>query len=213
MLCKGEMYMKHDSKTKENLLAAAKEEFLEKGYTQASLRSICKRAGVTTGALYFFFQDKEDLFASLVTKPLEQLHELMQQHYEEELKELDNPDSRKDVSIDQEAARMAIEYLYEYHDEFLLVLTKAQGSRFETYLDDIISVTEQHYRRLADEMSKRGQISHMEDGLIHWFSHLQVNSFAYLITHGLTKEEGEKQIRQCIQFMIQGFMGFYSEKQ
>ena len=36
---------------------------------KASLRNICKEAGVTTGALYFFFKDKEDLFAALVEKP------------------------------------------------------------------------------------------------------------------------------------------------
>ena len=49
--------MKDEKETREKLLASARQEFLEKGYTQASLRSICKNAGVTTGALYFFFQD------------------------------------------------------------------------------------------------------------------------------------------------------------
>ena len=61
--------MKDDKETKSRLLASAKQEFMEKGYLQASLRNICKNAGVTTGALYFFFQDKEDLFASLVEAP------------------------------------------------------------------------------------------------------------------------------------------------
>lgn len=51
--------MKEEKETKERLLISAKKEFVEKGYLQASLRNICKNAGVTTGALYFFFQDKE----------------------------------------------------------------------------------------------------------------------------------------------------------
>ena len=55
--------MKKSQETKNNLLASAKTEFFEKGYMQASLRNICKNAGVTTGAMYFFFEDKEDLFA------------------------------------------------------------------------------------------------------------------------------------------------------
>ena len=58
--------MKEEKETKERLLISAKKEFVEKGYLQASLRNICKNAGVTTGALYFFFQDKEDLFAAVV---------------------------------------------------------------------------------------------------------------------------------------------------
>ena len=52
-----------NKETRQHLLECAKREFLEKGYMKASLRNICKEAGVTTGALYFFFKDKEDLLA------------------------------------------------------------------------------------------------------------------------------------------------------
>ncbi|MDE5680036.1 MAG: TetR/AcrR family transcriptional regulator, partial [Lachnospiraceae bacterium] len=45
--------MKEERETKENLIASAKAEFMEKGYVKASLRKICANAGVTTGALYF----------------------------------------------------------------------------------------------------------------------------------------------------------------
>ena len=48
--------------TKVRLQQCAVCEFMEKGFLKASLRSICREAGVTTGALYFFFQDKDDLF-------------------------------------------------------------------------------------------------------------------------------------------------------
>ena len=44
-----------NKETRQHLLECAKREFLEKGYMKASLRNICKEAGVTTGALYFFF--------------------------------------------------------------------------------------------------------------------------------------------------------------
>ena len=73
---RGEL-LKNEKETRENLLKSAKKEFLQKGFMQASLRNICKNAGVTTGALYFFFKDKEDLFANLVQEPLNQLYQLM----------------------------------------------------------------------------------------------------------------------------------------
>jgi AcrR family transcriptional regulator len=53
--------------TKRSLVASATEEFAEYGYEGASLRQICSKAGVTTGALYFFFDSKEDLFKSVVS--------------------------------------------------------------------------------------------------------------------------------------------------
>ena len=55
-----------ESTTLQNILAAGKEEFLEKGFKSASLRNIVKTAGVTTGAFYGYFSGKEALFAALV---------------------------------------------------------------------------------------------------------------------------------------------------
>ena len=54
--------MKEDKETRNNLLQSARKEFTEKGYMKASLRTICKNAGVTTGALYFFFKVRKILF-------------------------------------------------------------------------------------------------------------------------------------------------------
>ena len=71
-----------DSKeTKERLLESALAEFSEKGYMKASLRKICAGAGVTTGALYFFFNDKEDLFAAIVEQPFNELKKLLLEHF------------------------------------------------------------------------------------------------------------------------------------
>ncbi|MDY3792499.1 MAG: TetR/AcrR family transcriptional regulator [Oscillospiraceae bacterium] len=53
--------------TKEAILTAAAEEFYECGYEKASLRHICSRAGVTTGAVYCFFDNKEDLLSNVMT--------------------------------------------------------------------------------------------------------------------------------------------------
>ena len=43
------------------LLSAALDEFLDKGYENASLKEICGKAGVTAGALEKRFDSKEGL--------------------------------------------------------------------------------------------------------------------------------------------------------
>ena len=73
--------MKQDKETRNKLLESARREFMEKGYMKASLRTICKNAGVTTGALYFFFQDKEDLFESIAKETINNIWQIMQGHY------------------------------------------------------------------------------------------------------------------------------------
>ena len=57
------------------LLAAARKEFLKKGYEKSSLASICKAAGVTTGALYKRYEGKEELFSTLVRDTVQDMEE------------------------------------------------------------------------------------------------------------------------------------------
>ena len=83
--------------TKVRLQQCAVCEFMEKGFLKASLRSICREAGVTTGALYFFFQDKDDLFVSLVGDVLQQIQGMMQEHFDKERVEADG-----DTAVDLE---------------------------------------------------------------------------------------------------------------
>lgn len=51
--------------TREALLQAALEIFYQRGVAQASLQEIAATAGVTRGALYWHFKNKEDLFDAL----------------------------------------------------------------------------------------------------------------------------------------------------
>ena len=58
-----------ETNTLSSILNAGKKEFLAKGFRSASLRSIVKEAGVTTGAFYGYYKSKEDLFRALVGEP------------------------------------------------------------------------------------------------------------------------------------------------
>ena len=62
--------MSEDAQTKQKLIESAKKNNLKNGYKNASLRRICRSADVTTGALYFFFENKEALFEAVIEKPL-----------------------------------------------------------------------------------------------------------------------------------------------
>lgn len=48
------------------IIKAAKEEFLEKGYKGASMRSIANKANMTVGNLYRYYKNKEDINLSIV---------------------------------------------------------------------------------------------------------------------------------------------------
>ena len=129
--------------TKVRLQQCAVCEFMEKGFLKASLRSICREAGVTTGALYFFFQDKDDLFVSLVGDVLQQIQGMMQEHFDKERVEADGDTAvdleTGDYSEDEAVSKMIIHALYEQRDSALLLLTRSQGSSLEGAVDRIDS--------------------------------------------------------------------------
>ena len=54
------------AETKRKILDSAMAEFLEKGFMNASLRTIAANAGVTTGAMYRHFKNKDSFFCALV---------------------------------------------------------------------------------------------------------------------------------------------------
>ncbi|WP_310604240.1 TetR/AcrR family transcriptional regulator [Anaerosporobacter sp.] len=202
--------MKHDNETRENLLSSAKKEFMEKGYMQASLRNICKNAGVTTGALYFFFKDKEDLFAALVEEPLSKLYMVMNAHYQEEI-ELVNTGMTmvENFSEDLETAKLIIHYMYQYYDVFHLVLMKSQGSRYEQSVEKFVEITEKHYRLVADKMAVNANVKPVNDFVIHWIAHTQIDMFAHVLTHAESEEMAMKHMEITIKYLVSGWNGMF----
>lgn len=59
----------------ERILACARAEFLDKGYTDASLRTIAAAADTSTNSIYVRFSDKEGLFSAIVEPVLNEMTE------------------------------------------------------------------------------------------------------------------------------------------
>jgi AcrR family transcriptional regulator len=52
------------------ILAAAADEFGERGFSGASYNRIIERAGISKGAMYYYFADKDDLFRTVLEAAL-----------------------------------------------------------------------------------------------------------------------------------------------
>ena len=217
--------MDNDKETKKKLLECAMKEFSEKGYMKASIRNICKEAGVTTGALYFFFKDKEDLFGNLVAETLYGLEYIIEQHFIEEVTATEAL-SGGDMSVaalaaaqgfddDMAIAREVIRYLFRHKDVIELLLTKAQGSCYENLPDKMVDKVEVHYTQMYIAMkgykSKR-ELTKEDKFIIHWMSHDQIDIFIHIATHCKNAKEGEKQMKNMMAYMIGGWYGVINSK-
>lgn len=201
--------MAGDKATREMLLESAKKEFLEKGYMKASLRTICKNAGVTTGALYFFFDGKEDLLKELVEEPLKGLMALIRRHFTEEMERGIGVVSLDTDRQDIDAAKEVVGFLYRNYDVFLLLLTKSQGSKYEDMASRFADYGEVHYRRLTAEAARACGVPAPDDYMIHWMSHMQINAFVHLLIHEPDVKKALVYIEQVVVYLVSGWNGLF----
>ncbi|MBQ8063661.1 MAG: TetR/AcrR family transcriptional regulator [Clostridia bacterium] len=133
----------------EDLLEAAKRHFLENGYDKASLRKICASAGVTTGALYFSFKSKEDLFDALVNPTLTKLDEVLG-YLDEQVFQLNG--KRFD---EKKFNDFIFQFLIDNREGLRLLMARAGGSQYESFAGKIHGVVEKlmaHYARTVGEV-------------------------------------------------------------
>lgn len=186
--------MHGDTETRQRLIDSAKTEFFENGFAKASLRKICTNAGVTTGALYFFFKNKDDLFSAIVAPPILKLKEMLIEHNREDEEYMGSTDEQtrsveNQVATHKEAVTM-VGYLYDNYDAFILLLTKAQGSVFENCVDGFVALMEEGFRTSAEALLKNMPGYHVDEYMLHWLAHMDIDMFIHLLTHVPEKEKG-----------------------
>lgn len=70
-------FEKLDPDRKAAILQAAANEFATHGYAAASINRIVKAAGTSKGALYYWFEDKEDILATVASATIERFGDLL----------------------------------------------------------------------------------------------------------------------------------------
>lgn len=162
--------------TRKQLMEAAAQIFLDKGFEGASLRTICKKAGVTTGALYFFFESKEDLFCSIVEPALEQLENLGQELRKAEL---------ENICLGQSSDAMLMEFLWHNRREVRLLLEKSKGTRYENMRSEIYSQMEETFSIFFQKYGNMGG----EKDLIRILVKMRIQGYLELIMEEYPLEE------------------------
>lgn len=195
--------MKQERETKELLIKSAKKEFGEKGFMKASLREICSGAGVTTGALYFFFKDKEELFGALVDEPVNRLFALLYRHFDEESEAMAQPFDYKHSEGDHDRfAEELVRNLYDNYDAFILLIKKSQGSRYEDFLDRMTLFLEKRYFMFMSNYATEHHWNAPNEFFVHFIVHTSVNSFVQLLLHEKDVEKAVAAQKKLMDFIV-----------
>ena len=105
---------------REEILAAARDLFLEKGVESVSTRQIASRVGISQTAFYNYFETKEHLLDQLMTDAFAKLGEV--------LDVIAHDDPRQSVA---EAGRAYMRFGLEHPDEYRLAFMLRDGRRID----------------------------------------------------------------------------------
>lgn len=202
--------MDNEKESREKLIVCAKKEFMEKGFEKASLRAICSAAGLTTGAIYFFFKDKNGLFGVVIDEPLKKVITAIEQHFSEDM-ETDIADFQHTSGDHDDFAEQMIEALYADRDAMIIMLEKASGSSYDGIVDRFVGMIEKYNYALAKNYLAAFPDKRINEYMLHWFSHVQINAFVHLITHVEEKERAVKEIKPVMDMLVETWINYIIE--
>ena len=195
------------AETKKKILDSAMEEFLDKGFMNASLRTIAANAGLTTGAMYRHFKDKDALFCALVDDAIDASTKAVMMADVSNHLDLDNIVSKKHFEEEDRHTNELLNYIFDNFDAFTLLLTKASGSTHEHFQEEICNLHTKNCEETFNWMYKNGISKKKIDKMtVHFIASTVINAFLEIITHKMTKKAALQYIANIEEFTRYGMM-------
>jgi AcrR family transcriptional regulator len=140
------------------ILDSAKTEFLDKGFAEASMRDICKKAGVSTGAFYKRYDSKDELFYAVVQQTIDDLDEIVKRQASFNTESI--PDKQLcdmcDLAKQEDETLQWLKFLYDRRDDMFLLLARAENSRYSNFQHDWVEQVMEANYRFFEEIERRG---------------------------------------------------------
>lgn len=202
--------MGRKTNTRQLIIEAAINEFLEKGYENTTLRNICKKANTTTGSFYFFFKDKDELFKEIVS-PLEKNIDYILSNMLDSHNTLSNFTTTP-IIVDKNDIIINFKYIFsvfmQYQKEAIILFNKSQKSYKENFLNSIIESYTQANLKFLLELKLRNHIaSSINEYSLKMYFKCFFTAFIDLVTSNLSYDEMEEQL----QFLISMVYGSWEE--
>ena len=148
--------------TRTRLLAAAKAELLAHGFEGASVRRLCTAAGYTTGALYFFFEDKEAVLREVVRPATSAILEATT---------LPSEDGPRDSDGVELRVRRLAKAVSTHRDATRILLANQQRPTFESFSQQLDEVLLEQLGLLAERAEPAlAQSQVLGQPFAHWLT-------------------------------------------
>jgi len=169
---------------KQRILQVAHREFIKNGVQRTCIRNVARKAGVTVGNLYHYFDSKDTLFCAVLQPLLTALDRYILSHNDEEFLSLDVFDLRQQ-QINHIMAMLTL--VKQFRPELRLLLFNAEGTSLEGYKNKIID----HQMKVGMEYLRlmKERYPHINIDISPFFPHIPCSTWTTLFSELVEHEE------------------------
>lgn len=196
----------------ERIVDAAKREFLDKGYVDASLRTIAAEADTSTNSIYVRFGDKEGLFSAIAEPVLNEMTERFIRIQERfHLMTPEEQAERMPKYADGGTSEL-IDYMYEHLEEFRLLLDASYGTRFHNFVDELVRIEVEYTYKFMEAVGYSDKFGDaVTQKLLHIVTTSRFESIFEIICHGMSREEATEYIELLSRYHRCGFIEIFGK--
>lgn len=199
-------------KTHKKILDCGKKIFKDQGFEKSNLRAICKAAGVTTGAFYGHFEDKEALFSELVEPIVSQIQRSYTMYedrsfdvYKKE-KHIKKETIYKILESKAQGAIEMVLYFFEHKYVFELLVFGSYGTKFNNFLDEIIEREDKNHFEILSMIYGEDHVNDVITNRgIHLINHAYFYALSEVAVHSKSIEEVKLNATLISEFFNEGW--------
>ena len=183
------------------IVAAARSEFLEKGYREASLRKIAERAGVTVGAIQIRYKTKDALFCSLLEPFLAEIEAVFQatrvEYWQYPATERINW-LEKSMQMESETI---LQLIFSHYEDAVLLFCRSDASSLAACFDEI---TERKVRESA-MFFREANARFFDENLLRLLIASQLHSYCQIVRDGYEQGAAKRYMSALMRYHMGGW--------
>lgn len=198
--------------TLEKVLESAKAEFLTLGFEKASMRSIAKVAGVTTGALYVRFPNKDALFCALVQPVIDELFAMFHRSAQLGTEYLLSGNISEAYRHSDEYLSALLDYVYNNIEQFRLLLNCAAGSSCGNFFESVVDWQVKYSIEYLEAKNRMdGSAAAYTQKELHLIISAQYYAVFEVVRHDIPRGEAVRLIGTLVRFFNPGWREIFGE--
>ena len=196
-----------DHSLDDKIIEAAFGEFMEHGFLAASLHKIADIAGVTTGALYTRYKNKDALFCSLLEGIFTVFRDSAEPAAEQYRKAEESGNIDDFLAAMEYEAQIYMDILFDHYEECVLFFCKSGGSSAEESLNAMIK----HKADTTVEFFEKTAVQPVNREAVRLLMEANFHAYRQLLDAGYGKEKSAACMETVQDFLAAGWKELYGK--